>query len=79
MNIQHKVTKTTSVQVPFVEGIAHASIEAMMDEVVGGGEIVGHVAEKHTDVVFEKMTNTLTQPLLIQTKIMTLDKIYNRS
>jgi hypothetical protein len=44
----------------------------MVDEHVGGGEVVRSIAEKHTEPILKKVTNVASNPLLVKIMIMAL-------
>mmetsp|Transcript_16274 Transcript_16274/g.28598 ORF Transcript_16274/g.28598 Transcript_16274/m.28598 type:complete len:373 (+) Transcript_16274:264-1382(+) len=73
VDVQHEVTEATSVDVPLVEGIAHAAVQTVMDEVVRGGEVPRHIAEENSQPVLEEVAHErVTDVLLVQTKVVTL-------
>jgi hypothetical protein len=72
VHVEHEVAEARSVDVPLVEGVAQAAVQAVVDVVVRGGEVPGHVAEEHAQVVLEEVPEVVADGLLVQAEVVAL-------
>jgi hypothetical protein len=73
VHVEHEIAQAGAVEVPLVEGVAHAAVQPVVNVVVRGREVPRHVAEKHTEVVLEEVSEIVANVLLVQAEVVALN------
>mmetsp|Transcript_3441 Transcript_3441/g.11451 ORF Transcript_3441/g.11451 Transcript_3441/m.11451 type:complete len:305 (-) Transcript_3441:194-1108(-) len=72
VHVEHEVRQGGPVQVPLVEGVAHAPVQLVVDVHVRRLEVVWHVAVKHAELVLKPVAHKPAEPALVEHHVVAL-------